>query len=354
MAIVVSLEDKRRSGASLEPLLRLCNDDLLQVDRILTAKMQSPVGLIPELAQHLVGAGGKRLRPLLTVAAARMCGYSSQRADHVKLAACVELIHSATLLHDDVVDRSGLRRGKPSANAVWGDKASVLVGDFLFTRAFELMVEVGSLDTLGVLSRASSTIAEGEVLQLVSAQHTSTGETTYLEVIRGKTAKLFAAAAEAGAICAAEERAAGNATARTVRDQSERSALESFGMNLGIAFQLVDDALDYAGRSAKLGKEVGDDFREGKITLPIILAFHRGGAADREFWKRVMETPDAQRDGDFEHALELMTRHNTIADTQERARHYGAVARDALGLFNDSALKRALLEAVDFAVDRTS
>jgi octaprenyl-diphosphate synthase len=232
----------------------------------------------------------------------------------------------------------------------------VLVGDFLFTRAFELMVEVGSLDTLQVLSRASSTIAEGEVLQLVSANHTSTGEATYLEVIRGKTAKLFAAAAEVGAITAAEarSRARGPGAAPEPRDAAERTALESFGMNLGIAFQLVDDALDYAGRSAKLGKEVGDDFREGKITLPVILAFHRGDAAERDFWKRVMETPEAQGDGDFAHALELMGRHNTITDTHDRARHYGAVARDALGLFPDSVLKRALLEAVDFAVDRVS
>ena len=182
---------------------------------------------------------------------------------HIKLATCVEFIHSATLLHDDVVDVSALRRGKPSANAVWGDKASVLVGDFLFTRSFELMVDVGSLDILGVLSRASSTIAEGEVLQLVSQRDTSTPEATYLEVIKAKTAKLFAAAAEVGAMVAG-------------RDGPERVALESFGMNLGIAFQLVDDALDYAGREAELGKTVGDDFREGKITLPIILAFLRG------------------------------------------------------------------------------
>jgi octaprenyl-diphosphate synthase len=354
MATVVSLEEKRRAGSGIDALLRLCAEDFAKVDHILSAKMQSPVGLIPELASHLVDAGGKRLRPLLTIAAAKLCGYASQREDHVKLAACVELIHSATLLHDDVVDRSLLRRGKPSANAVWGDKASVLVGDFLFTRAFELMVDVGSLDTLGTLSRASSTIAEGEVLQLVSANHISTGETTYLEVIRGKTAKLFAAAAEVGAITAAEARARqGGSAARDQRAQPERRALESFGLNLGIAFQLVDDALDYGGRQAKLGKELGDDFREGKITLPVILAFHRGDSTEREFWKRVMETPEAQEPADFQHGLDLMLRQNSIHDTMERARHYGAVARDALGLFPDSVLKRALLEAVDFAVERT-
>jgi octaprenyl-diphosphate synthase len=250
----------------------------------------------------------------------------------------VEFIHSATLLHDDVVDVSALRRGRPTANSVWGDKASVLVGDFLFTRSFELMVEVGSLDVLGVLSRASSTIAEGEVLQLVTQRDISTPEATYLEVIKAKTARLFAAAAEVGAMAAG-------------RNGPERVALQSFGMNLGIAFQLVDDALDYAGREAKLGKTIGDDFREGKITLPVILAFLRGGAMDREFWKRTIQDLD-QHEGDLERAQMLIDRHNAVSDTLERARHYGAMARDALGLFRDSALKAALLEAVDFAIDR--
>jgi octaprenyl-diphosphate synthase len=285
-----------------------------------------------------VGAGGKRMRPLLTVAAARLCGYDAEDDRHIRLATCVEFIHSATLLHDDVVDVSELRRGKPTANTVWGDKASVLVGDFLFTRSFELMVDVGSLDILGVLSRASSTIAEGEVLQLVTQRDISTPEATYLEVIKAKTAKLFAAAAEVGAMVAG-------------RNGAERVALESFGINLGIAFQLVDDALDYSGREAQLGKTVGDDFREGKITLPVILAFLRGGAVDREFWKRTMQKLE-QRPEDMAQAQTLMERHNAMADTLERARHYGAMARDALGLFGDSAMKAALLEAVDFAIDR--
>ncbi len=338
MATVVSLEGKRKAP-SLEPLLALCAEDMARVDREILARMRSPVSLIPELANHLVGAGGKRMRPLLTVAAARLCGYGSPDDDrHVKLATCVEFIHSATLLHDDVVDVSTLRRGKPTANSVWGDKASVLVGDFLFTRAFELMVDVGSLDILGVLSRASSTIAEGEVLQLVTQRDSSTPEATYLEVIKAKTAKLFAAAAEVGAMVAG-------------CNGAERVALESFGMNLGIAFQLVDDALDYAGREAKLGKSVGDDFREGKITLPVILAFLRGGRVDREFWRRTIERLD-QRPEDLERAQSLIERHNALTDTLERARHYGAMARDALGLFGDTPLKSALLEAVDFAIDR--
>jgi octaprenyl-diphosphate synthase len=336
MATVVSLEGKRKAP-SLEALLALCADDMAQVDREIVARMRSPVALIPQLANHLVGAGGKRMRPLLTVAAARLCGYGDGN-DHVKLATCVEFIHSATLLHDDVVDVSALRRGRPTANSVWGDKASVLVGDFLFTRSFELMVDVGSLDILGVLSRASSTIAEGEVLQLVSQRDISTPEATYLEVIKAKTAKLFAAAAEVGAMVAG-------------RNGAERVALESFGMNLGIAFQLVDDALDYAGREAKLGKSVGDDFREGKITLPVILAFLRGGTVDRAFWKRTIEKLE-QRPDDLEQALTLIERHGALADTLERARHYGAMARDALGLFPGTPLKAALLEAVDFAIDR--
>ncbi|KAF0104985.1 MAG: ispB [Rhodospirillaceae bacterium] len=337
MATVVSLGGKRKSP-SLEPLLTLCADDMGRVDREIVVRMRSPVALIPELANHLVGAGGKRMRPLLTVAAARLCGYNEGSDRHIKLATCVEFIHSATLLHDDVVDVSALRRGKPTANTVYGDKASVLVGDFLFTRAFELMVEVGSLDILGVLSNASSTIAEGEVLQLVSQRDISTPEATYLEIIKAKTAKLFAAASEVGAMVAG-------------RNGPERVALQSFGMNLGIAFQLVDDALDYSGREAKLGKSVGDDFREGKITLPVILAFLRGGAVDREFWKRTIEKLD-QRPEDLEQAQSLIERHGALSDTLERARHYGAMARDALGLFPSTPLKSALLEAVDFAIDR--
>jgi octaprenyl-diphosphate synthase len=337
MATIVSLGGKRKAP-SLDPLLALCADDMVRIDREILARMRSPVALIPELANHLIGAGGKRMRPLLTVAAARLCGYAARDDRHIKLATCVEFIHSATLLHDDVVDASGLRRGKPSANTVWGDKASVLVGDFLFTRSFELMVEVGSLDILGVLSRASSTIAEGEVLQLVTQRNMSTPEATYLEVIKGKTARLFAAAAEVGAMVAG-------------RGGAERVALESYGMNLGIAFQLVDDALDFSGREAALGKAIGDDFREGKITLPVILAFLRGGKVEREFWRRTIEALD-QRDGDLVQAQTLMERHAALADTLERARHYGAMARDALGLFPDSELKAALLEAVEFAIDR--
>jgi octaprenyl-diphosphate synthase len=338
VAVIVNLEEERGRARkpTLDDLHRLVADDLHVVNELILKHMHSPVPLIPQLAGHLIAAGGKRLRPMLTLAAARMCGYRGGR--HQALAATVEFIHTATLLHDDVVDESNLRRGLATANAVWGNQASVLVGDFLFSRAFQLMVADGSLKVLEILSGASAVIAEGEVLQLVTQRDISTPEATYLEVIKAKTAKLFAAAAEVGAMVAG-------------RNGPERVALQSFGMNLGIAFQLVDDALDYAGREAKLGKTVGDDFREGKITLPVILAFLRGGAMDREFWKRTIQDLD-QHEGDLERAQMLIDRHNAVSDTLERARHYGAMARDGLGLFRDSALKAALLEAVDFAIDR--
>ena len=337
MAVVVSLDEKRKGRPSgLDGLLQLCGGDLERVNQAIVERMHSPVDLIPQLAGHLVDAGGKRLRPLLTLAAARLCGYRGDR--HILLAACVEFIHTATLLHDDVVDGSELRRGKPSANAVWGNKASVLVGDFMFTRAFELMVEVGSLEVLRILSEASSVIAEGEVLQLQTANNTATTETAYLEVIESKTAKLFAAACQIGGVIAE-------------RPAAERDALESYGTNIGIAFQLVDDVLDYSARQATLGKAIGDDFREGKITLPVILAFRRGDEDERAFWRRTMEKLD-QKDGDLDRAIELMQKHRALADSLERAHHYGKMARDALALFPDSPVQRAFLEVVDFSIER--
>jgi octaprenyl-diphosphate synthase len=283
-----------------------------------------------------VAAGGKRMRPMLTLAAARMCGYRGDR--HIKLAACVEFIHTATLLHDDVVDESDLRRGLATANALWGNKASVLVGDFLFSRSFQLMVEDGSLGVLGILSAASATIAEGEVLQLATANDTETSEQAYLEVVSAKTAALFAAACRVGAAVAD-------------RPKAEEDALETYGLNLGIAFQLVDDVLDYGASSADMGKNSGDDFRDGKITLPVVLSFLRGEEIERAFWRRTLEELD-QKEGDFAHALELMRKHRALDDTIERARHYGRIARDALGIFADGPEKRALVDLVDFAIQR--
>jgi octaprenyl-diphosphate synthase len=274
---------------------------------------------------------------MLTLSAAGLCGYGGRR--HISLAACVEFIHTATLLHDDVVDESDLRRGAATANAVWGNKSSVLVGDFLFSRAFELMVADGSLEVLRILSRASAVIAEGEVHQLVTANDTDTTEEDYLEVIEAKTAKLFAAATEIGAVVAE-------------RPAEERRALESFGHNIGMAFQLIDDVLDYSARQATLGKTVGDDFRDGKITLPIVLAFRDGDAEARDFWRRTMEDLE-QKKNDLRRAVQLLEAAGALQATVERARLYGRKATEALSVFPDGEFRQALVEAVDFAVNRS-
>jgi octaprenyl-diphosphate synthase len=338
LAVVVNLQEERKSQRpSTAALLALVSDDLKQVNELIVQRMHSPVALIPQLAGHIIAAGGKRLRPLLTLASARMCGYQGKR--HIALAACVEFIHTATLLHDDVVDESDLRRGLATANAVWGNKASVLVGDFLFSRAFQVMVEDGSLSVLSILANASAVIAEGEVLQLMTANDTETTEHAYLEVIKAKTATLFSAACRVGAVVAG-------------RPKIEEDALDAYGLNLGIAFQIVDDVLDYAAHQATLGKTVGDDFRDGKITLPVVLSFLRGDETERTFWRRTLEDQE-QKDGDLAKAITLMEKHGSLRDSIERARHYGAVARDALGVFPDSAEKRALLELVDFAIARS-
>jgi octaprenyl-diphosphate synthase len=336
VGVVVSLDGERDKRPSLDELHNLIAGDLKAVNEEIVKRMQSPVALIPQLASHIVAAGGKRLRPMLTLASAQLCGYQGTR--QVTLATCVEFIHTATLLHDDVVDESELRRGMQSANAIFGNKASVLVGDFLFSRSFELMVEDGSLKVLGILSRASSVIAEGEVLQLLTTNDTETGESQYLEVIKSKTAQLFAAACRIGAVVAE-------------RPKVEEDALDSFGMNLGIVFQLIDDVLDYRADQTKLGKTVGDDFREGKITLPVILAFRRGNDEERTFWRRTLEDLE-QTDDDLARAIELMEKHGALSDSVDRARHYGAIARDALGIFKECPEKRALINLIDFCIQR--
>src|SRR5262245_58994120 len=272
--------------------------------------MQSPVALIPQLAGHIVASGGKRLRPMLTLGCARLCGYHGDR--HIALAAAVEFIHTATLLHDDVVDASDLRRGRDTANAVSGIIPSIVVGDFLISRSFELMVADGSLRILEILSRASSIIAEGEVLQLMTQNDIASTEAAYLEVIQAKTAELFAAASRIGAVLAG-------------RPQAEEDALDGFGRNLGIAFQLGDDMLDFSARQTELGKSIGDDFRDGKVTLPILLALARGDEEERAFWRRTLEEMD-QRAGDLEHALHLVHRHGALTETLSRARTYAAAA----------------------------
>lgn len=322
---------------ALTRLATMLESDMAGVNRKIVERMHSPVALIPELAGHIVAAGGKRLRPLLTLAAARMCGYEDN--EHIGLAACVEFIHTATLLHDDVVDESDLRRGRASANALWGNQASVLVGDFLFSRSFQLMVDAGSLEVLRILANAAATIAEGEVLQLTTANDPATTQEAYYAVIRGKTAALFAAAARVGPVIAN-------------RPEADAEGMDAYGMNLGLAFQIVDDVLDYNADQAALGKTVGDDFREGKATLPILFAYERGDEAERTFWRRVIEDLD-QHDGDFEHALELMEKRDAIADSAIAARRCAQDAKDALATVNgDPELSQTLADVVDFCVER--
>lgn len=322
--------------ASLDRLMRLVKEDMAEVNALIIAMTGSDVQMIPEVAQHLISSGGKRLRPVLTLATARLFGYEGM--GHVKLAASVEFMHTATLLHDDVVDESDMRRGKTTARLLWGNQASVLVGDYLLGQAFRKMVEVGSMEALGVLSDAAAIIAEGEVMQLAAAKKMTTREEDYLAIIRAKTAALFAAAAHVGPIIAN-------------RSEAEKSALESYGMNLGIAFQLVDDALDYAGEAANLGKNTGDDFREGKITLPVILAYAAGDDTEKTFWKRVIEEGQIN-DGDLETALSLVAKHKATDATFARARDYVNAAVSDLAALPQSEWKTALIEAALFVVDR--
>jgi len=335
LGVVIPLEEKSPERL-IDPLTKLVAPDMARVNETILSRTGSDVQMIPEVANHLISSGGKRLRPILTLATAGLAGYVGD--GHVKLAASVEFMHTATLLHDDVVDGSDMRRGKPAARTVWGNEASVLVGDFLLGQAFKMMVEVGSLPCLDVLATAAAVIAEGEVMQLTAAKNTETTEDAYLAVIRAKTAALFAAACEVGPILAR-------------RGKAEIEACRGYGMNLGVAFQLIDDALDYGGSSAKLGKNVGDDFREGKITLPVVLAFRRGAPTEREFWKRTLERGETE-ERDLETAMAIMKKHRALEDTVERARHYAKMARDSLELFPASAWKHALLSAVEFAVQR--
>lgn len=347
MGVVVPLEQDQQNSAggraTLDRVMALSGASMKDVNTMILSRTGSDVTMIPEVAKHLIDSGGKRLRPILTLLCAEMFGY--QGDGHVKLAASVEFMHTATLLHDDVVDESDMRRGKPAARMVWGNQASVLVGDFLLGQAFQMMVEVGSMDALDVLSKASAIIAEGEVLQLTTAKNTNTTEDDYLQVIRAKTAALFSAACEVGPIVAGQ----------TIQGlgEVERAALRSYGMNLGLAFQLVDDALDYGGSAKDLGKDVGDDFRERKVTLPVILAYRRSEGEEKAFWDRVIVAGD-QNDGDLERGIALVRDRQGLADTISRAQHYGAVAVDALDGLPASAQKDALLDAVAFCIDRVT
>ncbi len=335
-ATVTSIAKNVGRTPSLDSIMALVASDMAQVNQAILDRMQSEIPLIPALAGHLIAGGGKRMRPMLTLACARLLDYAGTR--HHKLAASVEFIHTATLLHDDVVDGSDLRRGKRTANMIWGNPATVLVGDFLFSRSFELMVEDGSLKVLRILSHASAVIAEGEVNQLTAQRQVGLSEERYLNIISSKTAALFAAACRIAAVVAE-------------RDETIEEALDDYGRNLGIAFQLVDDAIDYASDEETMGKGVGDDFRDGKMTLPVILAYARGSEADRSFWKDAVEGRRVS-DADLAHATALLRATDAIDDTIERARHFGQRAVDALGPFARGTAKSALIEAVEFAIAR--
>jgi octaprenyl-diphosphate synthase len=324
------------SSPSLDPMLKLVAPEMNRVNAVILDRMQSEIPLIPELAGHLIAGGGKRMRPMLTLACARMLDYPGNR--HHKLAAAVEFIHTATLLHDDVVDGSDMRRGKTAANLIFGNPAAVLVGDFLFSRSFELMVEDGSLKVLKILSNASAVIAEGEVNQLTAQRQIATSEGKYLEIIGAKTAALFAAACRIAAVVAES-------------GESQEMALDAYGRNLGIAFQLVDDAIDYVSDGATMGKDSGDDFRDGKVTLPVILAHSRGTPDEQKFWHEAM-IGNRVSETDLAYATLLLRQHGAIDDTIDRARHYGQRAIDAIAHFSNSEAKAALTEAVEFAISR--
>ena len=314
-------------------------DDMQAVSALIRERMASKhAPRIPEVTAHLVEAGGKRLRPMLTLAAARMCGYGGPY--HVHLAATVEFIHTATLLHDDVVDESAQRRGRPTANLLWDNQSSVLVGDYLFARSFQLMTEPGSMPVMRILSNAAATIAEGEVLQLTAAQNLATDEAVYLQVVRGKTAALFSAATEVGGVIAGAP-----------TDQVK--ALYDYGDALGIAFQIVDDLLDYQGDTGATGKNVGDDFRERKLTLPVIKAVAKADAEERAFWVRTIEK-GKQEDGDLDQALSLLNKHDTFAATQRDAHGWAEKAKTALAPLPDHDLKDMLIDLADYVVSRIS
>jgi len=315
---------------------QIVSDDFDALNQNVVKQLHSEVPLIENIGQYLIDAGGKRIRPLLVLLCSRALNYQGNQ--HINLATVIEFLHTATLLHDDVVDMSEMRRGQPTANVQWGNPSSVLVGDFIYSRAFQLLVNIADMQIMEVMATTTNKISEGEVLQLVNQHNVSATELDYMKVIHNKTAILFAAACSAAAILA-------NADA-TVQEK-----LHTFGLEVGMAFQLIDDVLDYSAKQAELGKTVGDDFKEGKVTLPIILAWSRGNEEEREFWRRTIERLE-QNEGDQDHAFEIMAKHNTLNDTVDRARHYGSMARDALGIFPDSDVKDSLLELVDFCIRR--
>ena len=329
-------ESNSNNQKKFDELNQLVINDLKKVNLLIKDKINNKINYIPKVAGHLVKAGGKRIRPMLCLACAKLCNYKGQK--HINLSACIEFIHTATLLHDDVIDESKKRRGLKTANNIWGNKSSVLVGDFLLSKSFELMTEVENIEVLKILSETSSIIIEGEISQMLSNRNVSTTEDEYLEIIKSKTAHLFATTSKINSYL-------------VKYPDKYKNALDSFGMNLGTAFQLIDDLLDYKSVEKDIGKMVGDDFKEGKITLPIILALRRSNKVENNFWKKTIQ--DGQIDpGDFQKACSILKKRKILDDIHVRAKHYGAIAKDALGIFNDSKEKRILLELVDFTINR--
>jgi octaprenyl-diphosphate synthase len=324
-------------AADLSSLRQLVADDLGKVNAVILSHGHSDVALINDLASHIIAAGGKRLRPCLTIAAAKLCGYEGER--HIKLAASVEFIHTATLLHDDVVDASDLRRGAATANALWGNKTSVLVGDFLFSRAFQLMVADGSLDVLKILSDASAIISAGEVHQLMVSHDLGITREVYEQVISAKTAALFAAACEIGPV---------------VAERPEwREPLRAYGQALGMAFQVADDALDYQATEEELGKAIGDDFREGKVTLPVIHAYAKATEDEKKFWQAALEAGESLSPENLRRAKELMVKHDAFNFSMSVASAFADEACAAIAPLPESAAKAALIEAANFSARRS-
>jgi octaprenyl-diphosphate synthase len=340
MAEIIPLhQHKVNFNESVKNLSELCKEDLHSINTLILEKLDSSVSLIQEIGKYLILSGGKRLRPLLTASCFHILNNdSANNINHIGLAAAVEFIHAATLLHDDVVDLSKDRRGKLTANEVWGNKTSVLVGDFLFSRSFQLMTKYGTMETLKILSDTSVIISEGEVLEISNDKNLGMSEDTYFQVIKGKTASLFSAACQVGGICGGAK-------------DNEHQALRSFGTNFGMAFQLIDDAIDYSSNSKTMGKNIGDDFKEGKITLPIILAYGRSNEKEKQFWQKIITRP-VEDDNNFILAKELLIKYKCIEDTLVRANHFADVAIDSLSIFNNNEYKSALIKLIETSIKR--
>ncbi len=336
---LVQLNNSRKDFSFyVDQLQKLCEKDLSLINSIIIDKLDSQVPLVQEIASHLILSGGKRLRPLLTACCFQMCKDNNNESNYIGLGAAVEFIHAATLLHDDVIDRSKNRRGSLSANEVWGNSTSVLVGDFLFSRAFQLMAKYGNIAMLKILSDTSVVISEGEILEIQNDRDLTINEDIYFKVINGKTASLFSAASQIGAMC-------------TNIDREKIDALKSFGTNFGMSFQLIDDAIDYSSSTTILGKNVGDDFKEGKVTLPIILAYLRSNDHEKEFWTKTIKHLDQNKD-DFNKAIKIINKYKCIEDTIERAKHFANIAIDSLGIFNNSEYKEILTNLVNAGLER--